>query len=48
MLAVLQGRARLSVAGIGWWRIGVAVLLWAIMLHLHPWLFGVAALPGLA
>ncbi len=48
MLAVLQGRARLSIAEIGWWRIGVAVLLWAIMLHLHPWLFGAAPLPGLA
>ena len=45
MLAVLQGRARLSIAEIGWWRIGVAVLLWAIMLHLHLRLFGVAPLP---
>ena len=47
MLAVLQGRARFSMAEIGWWRIGVAVLLWAILLFLHPWLFGVAPLPGL-
>lgn len=47
MLAVLQGRAKLSLAEIGWWRIAVAVLLWAIMLRLHPWLFGVAPLPGL-
>ena len=47
-LAVLQGRARLSLAEIGWWRIAVAVFLWALMLHLHPWLFGVAPLPGLA
>jgi uncharacterized membrane protein len=47
MLAVLQGRARLSMAEIGWWRIGVAILLWAILLFLHPWLFGVAPLPGL-
>ncbi len=47
MLAVLQGRAKFSMAEIGWWRIGVAVLLWAILLFLHPWLFGVAPLPGL-
>ena len=46
MLAVLQGRARLSISEIGWWRIGVAVLLWAAMLGLHPWLFGVAPLLG--
>ncbi|WP_088343107.1 MULTISPECIES: NnrU family protein [Rhodomicrobium] len=46
-LAILQGRARLSPSEIGWWRIGVAVLLWAMMLHLHPWLFGAAPLPGL-
>ena len=46
-LAVLQGRAKLRIAEIGWWRIAVAVLLWAVMLWLHPWLFGVAALPGL-
>jgi len=46
MLAVLQGRARLSISDIGWWRIGVAVLLWAAMLGLHPWLFGVAPLLG--
>jgi uncharacterized membrane protein len=48
MLAVLQGRARLSLAEIGWWRIALAVLLWALMLFLHPWLFGAAPLPGLA
>lgn len=48
MLAVLQGRAKLSFAEIGWWRIAVAVLLWAIILHLHLRLFGVAPLPGLA
>lgn len=47
MLAVLQGRASLSISAIGWWRIAVAVLLWAVMLGLHPWLFGVAALPRL-
>lgn len=43
-LAVLTGRARLSLAEIGWWRIAVAVLLWGLLLHLHPWLFGASPL----
>jgi uncharacterized membrane protein len=47
-VALLQGRATLRLAEIGWWRIGLAVLLWAAMLHLHPRLFGVSPLPGLA
>jgi uncharacterized membrane protein len=47
-LAILQGRARLSPGEIGWWRIGLAVVIWAILLHLHQWLFGVPPLPGLA
>lgn len=47
-LAVLQGRAKLSLSEIGWWRIGVAVLIWALLLHLHLWLFGAPPLPGLA
>jgi uncharacterized membrane protein len=46
-LAVLRGRARLSLAEIGWWRLGLALILWALILHLHPWLFGVAPLPGM-
>jgi uncharacterized membrane protein len=46
--AILEGRARLSLGAIGWWRIGVAILLWAVMLHLHVWLFAASPLPGLA
>ena len=47
-VAILQGRAELNLAEIGWWRIGVAALLWALLFHLHPWLFGVSPLPGVA
>ena len=47
LLALLQGRASLRMADIGWWRMGLAVLLWAAILHLHPLLFGAAPLPGL-
>ncbi len=46
-LAILQGRARLSLGEIGWWRIGLAVVIWAIILHLHRWLFGVPPLLGI-
>lgn len=43
--AIVQGRASLSLREVGWWRIGFGALIWAVMLSLHPWLFGVAALP---
>lgn len=44
-VALLRGRAHLSFSALGWWRMALAVLLWAAMLHLHPWLFGVYPLP---
>lgn len=47
-VAIAQGRASLSWRQIGLWRLGVAVLIWAIILHLHVWLFGASPLPGLA
>lgn len=46
--AVFAGRATLSLSQIGWWRIGVAIVIWALLLHLHIWLFGASPLPGLA
>jgi uncharacterized membrane protein len=47
-VALTQGRARLSVSEIGWWRIGLAVILWAVILRLHVYLFGVPPMPELA
>ncbi len=47
-VAALQGRARISLSEIGWWRIGLGALLWALMLYLHVWLFGVPSLPGVS
>jgi uncharacterized membrane protein len=44
-VAVAQGRQRLSLAEIGWWRIALAVAVWAVLLWGHPYLFGVRALP---
>jgi uncharacterized membrane protein len=44
-LAVAQGRQRLALGEIGWWRIALAVVVWAALLWAHPYLFGVRALP---
>ena len=44
-VALLQGRANLHFADIGWWRIGLAVLLWVTMVLLHGGLFGVPPFP---
>lgn len=44
--AVAAGRQTLKIGEIGWWRIGLAVVIWAAMLWLHPYAFGVPALPG--
>ena len=44
-VAIAQGRQRLSLAEIGWWRIALAVAVWAALLWAHPILFGARALP---
>jgi uncharacterized membrane protein len=41
-VAILQGRQRLVLGEIGWARLGGALLLFAILYAVHPWLFGVA------
>jgi uncharacterized membrane protein len=46
--AIVAGRQRLVLAEIGWTRLGVALLLYVVLLALHPWLFGASALGGLA
>ena len=38
--AILQGRARFSLKAIGWWKIALAVIAWAAVVHFHFWLFG--------
>lgn len=43
--AILSGRQKLNLAEIGWWRILLAVVVWAVLAWAHPMLFGVAALP---
>jgi uncharacterized membrane protein len=43
--AMAAGRTRLRLVEIGWWRIAAALALYALLLILHPWLFGVSPLP---
>lgn len=39
--AIAQGRNRLALSELGWWRPLLAVALWAVLIALHPWAFGV-------
>ena len=43
--ALMAGRARLRFADFGWWRLALAILLYAALLALHPILFGAPAVP---
>ncbi|HEY2482005.1 MAG TPA: NnrU family protein, partial [Caulobacteraceae bacterium] len=43
--AILARRQRLDLAEIGWWRIVLAVAIWAGVLAIHRWAFGVSPLP---
>ena len=43
--AVLQGRVKLTLKDLSWWRLGVAIVIHVIVsLFVHEWLFGVAPL----
>jgi uncharacterized membrane protein len=44
-VAILQGRAKLSLRAIGWRPVVLAVIVWAALLHFHAWLFGFHPLP---
>lgn len=43
--AIAAGRQSLKLGEIGWWRIGLAVVIWAALAWGHPYIFGVRALP---
>ena len=45
--AIASGRQRLAFGEIGWWRVGLALAVYALLLALHPWLFGGAPLAAL-
>jgi len=44
--AIATGRQTLKLGEIGWWRLGVAVIVWGALLFTHPLLFGVSPLPN--
>ncbi len=44
--ALATGRTTMDWPGIGWWRPLLALALYGALLHLHPWVAGVGALPG--
>jgi len=43
--AIIQGRNSFQVAELGWWRVALALIIFAFFLHLHGYLFGVSPLP---
>lgn len=43
--AIAQGRQRLTLIEIGWIRIAFGVALFAVLLSIHPWLFGISPSP---
>jgi len=44
--AIATGRQSLKLGEIGWWRLGVAVIVWGALVFAHPLLFGVSPLPN--
>lgn len=44
--AILSGRTRFDWPGIGLWRVALALVLYAALLHFHEWIVGVSALPA--
>jgi uncharacterized membrane protein len=44
--AIVQGRQSLKIGEIGWWRLALAVIVWAALVWVHPYAFGASPLPG--
>ena len=44
--AILSGRTTFDWAGIGLWRVALALVLYAALMHFHGWIFGVPVLPA--
>jgi uncharacterized membrane protein len=43
--AIAAGRQRLALSEIGWWRLGLVLVVAAVLALAHPYLFGVRAMP---
>ena len=48
LAAIASGRQRFVFSEIGWWRVLLALAVFALLLAVHPWLFGGAPLAGLS
>ncbi|HTX50800.1 MAG TPA: NnrU family protein [Caulobacteraceae bacterium] len=44
--AIAQGRQTLKLGEIGWWKLALAVIVWAALAVAHPYAFGTRALPA--
>lgn len=44
-VAIIQGRNSFKLSELKWWRIAAALILYAVLLILHQWLFGVSSFP---
>jgi uncharacterized membrane protein len=47
LAAILAGRQRFVFAEIGWWRVGLGLVVYLALLAVHPWLFGATPLASL-
>ena len=43
--AILAGRQKLNIGEIGWWRLALGVAVYAVLLAVHPYAFGVSPMP---
>lgn len=43
--AIIQGRNRFAAGEIGWIPLAITAVLYGLLLAMHPWLFGVSAMP---
>lgn len=46
-VAIVQGRNRLVLRELGGWRLIAALVVFGVMVTVHPWLFGAYPLPGM-
>jgi uncharacterized membrane protein len=44
--AILAGKQKISLGEIGWWRLLLAVVIWAVLVYVHRMAFGVSPLPS--
>jgi uncharacterized membrane protein len=45
-VALVQGRTKLKLAELGWWKVGLGLALYVLFFAGHGWLIGVSPVPG--